>query len=142
MDGAGVAGGSSVAAGDVPGVVAADARFFAALVGADGEALDRLLHEDFVLVDVMSGSVIPKADLVPLVASGRLGFEAIGPDGEEPLVRFFGATAVVVGRTRMAGRFDGAAFAARSRYTHVFVTDPARYGQDWVLVSAQGTALL
>ncbi|MBT2456228.1 nuclear transport factor 2 family protein [Streptomyces sp. ISL-86] len=118
-------------------VRAADGRFFEALVRADGEALGRLLHERFILVDVMSGSVIPKADVVPLVASRRLVFEAIGPDGEEPDLRFFGPTAVVTGRTRMTGSFDGTAFTARSRYAHVFVADSG----GWTLVNAQGTPL-
>ncbi|HEY2674413.1 MAG TPA: nuclear transport factor 2 family protein [Rugosimonospora sp.] len=132
-------GGPGRADVDVAGVLGAESRFFDALVGADGGALGGLLHNDFILVDVMGGSVIPKTDLVGLVGSRRLEFEAIGADGEEPVVRFFGATAVVTGRTRMAGRFDGAAFTARSRYSHVFVTDPVRYGEEWTLVNAQGT---
>ncbi|OPC79237.1 hypothetical protein B4N89_34825 [Embleya scabrispora] len=122
-------------------VVGADLAFFDALVRADGDALDRLLAADFVLVDVMAGSVIPKADLVPLIASRRLEFEAIGADGEEPTVRFFDTTAIVIGRTRMSGRFEGEAFTSRSRYTHVFVTDPAGHAGGWTLVNAQGTRL-
>ncbi|MER7463276.1 nuclear transport factor 2 family protein [Streptomyces sp. NPDC097981] len=134
---------------EVRAVREADVRFFEALVRADGTALDRLLHERFVLVDVLTGSVVPKAGLVPLIASRRLVFDAIDavdPDGEAPEVRFFGTTAVAVGRTTMTGSFDGAPFAARSRYTHVFTTDAGVGGHDgrgghWVLVNAQGTPL-
>src|SRR5919198_6057899 len=56
----------------------------------------------------------------------------------EPLERSerrFGNAAVIIGRTRMSGRFDATPFTTVSRYTHVFVRDAER----WRLASAQGT---
>ena len=58
-------------------VSAAEGRFFTALLGADGEALDAVLTPDFVLVDVMTGSEIPGAGLRELVAARQLVFESI-----------------------------------------------------------------
>ena len=109
--------------------------FFASLIDADRGALGRVLSDDFVLIDVMTGSEINRDLLLDLVGSRRLEFEAIEP--AEALVRAYGSSAVVTGRTEMSGRFDGAPFSTRSRYTHVFVE---QRGQ-WRLVSAQGTPI-
>jgi hypothetical protein len=67
-----------------------------------------------------------------------LVFQTIDP--AEVRCRRYGATAVVTGRTRMAGRYAGAAFAAASRYTHVYVEQPGDDGA-WRMVAAQGTPI-
>ncbi|WP_329459459.1 nuclear transport factor 2 family protein [Streptomyces sp. NBC_01497] len=123
--------------GDEADVRAADRLFFASLVRADGAGLARLLDDRFVLVDVLGGSAIPKPDLLEAVTSGLLGFDTVTADEGEPSVRLFGSTALVVGHTRMTGRFRGGSWTADSRYTHVFV-HPADAGP-WRLVGAQGT---
>lgn len=115
----------------------ADAAFFSSLVDADAPALRALLTDDFVLVDVMRGGVIPGAALVDVVGSGEMVFESVERIGD-PQVRTYGAAAVVVGETRMHGRFGAEPFAAHSRYTHVFVPD----GERWRLASAQGTPIV
>lgn len=122
---------------DEQNVIAADTRFFDALIQANGSALDQILVEDFILVDVLSGGVIEKAVLVPLVASGRLTFEQIQADPTARRVRFYGTTGVIVGRTQMSGRYEGMPWSASSRYTHVFVADQG----EWRLASAQGTPI-
>lgn len=119
-------------------VLAADGDFFTALVGGDEQALDSVLADDFVLVGVNDGVVVPRAALLPLVGQGQLQFDAIEPDRSEVLVRRYGTTAIVVGRTEMRGSYAGAPFGARSRYTHVFVEDQGR----WRLASAQGTPIV
>src|SRR5258708_30829635 len=43
--------------------LAADQEFFDSLVSRNGKALDRLLADDFVLIDVMQGSEMTKAFL-------------------------------------------------------------------------------
>src|SRR5512143_2081129 len=113
----------------------ADRRFFAALLAADAGALEALLADDFVLIDVMTGSEIPKPALVAAVGARQLRFEAI--DAAEPRVRRYGATAVVTGRTTMRGTFGPDAWSAKSRYTHVFVEKDG----SWRMVAAQGTAI-
>lgn len=118
-------------------IIATDDQFFTALLKADGASLDRLLVDDFMLVDVLSGSEIEKAMLVPVVGSRQLTFEEIEADASARRVRLYGLTAVVTGRTRMSGRYAGTPWSARSRYTHVFVEEEWA----WRMASAQGTPI-
>ena len=111
----------------------AEERFFAALNEGNREALESVLGEDCVLIDVMTGSEVPRAEFVEFVGSGRLAFESIERLGAR--VRSYGATAIVTGQTRMSGRFDKQTFQVRSRYTHVYAEDPGGFR----LVNAQGT---
>jgi ketosteroid isomerase-like protein len=116
-------------------LLAAEHQFFTGLIDGNVEALDQILADDFMLIDVMAGSEIPKAALLAVVGSGQLKFDRIQP--EESRVRYYPSTAVVTGRTRMSGRFDDTPFGARSRYTHVYVEQQGR----WRLVAAQGTQI-
>jgi ketosteroid isomerase-like protein len=116
-------------------VLAAEQRFFNGLLSADVEALERVLTSDFLLIDVVSGSVIPRAALLAVVRSRQLRFDSL--QLVESLVRLYGTTAVVTGHTEMTGRFEEQPFAASSRYTHVFVLQDGR----WHLASAQGTPI-
>ena len=120
---------------DTRGVIAAEDAFFGALLAIDRAALERVLAPEFLLVDVMTGSEIPRDFLVDAIASRQLIFEAITRAAGR--VRHFGATAVVVGETRMRGRYGEQSFAAHSRYTHVYVKSAA----GWQMVSAQGTPI-
>jgi hypothetical protein len=118
------------------GPVAAERAFFTALVKAEVDDLDQILAEDFLLIDVMSGSEIAKDDLMAVLGSGQLQFDSIEPS--EQRVRHYPTTAVITGRTQMSGRFDKTPFTLRSRYTHVYVEQGGR----WRLVSAQGTQIV
>lgn len=109
--------------------------FFEALTEANRETLAKVLADDFVLIDVMTGSEVPKSDLLEVVSGGLLKFESI--DRIDYRVRVYGTTAVVTGHTEMKGLYDGQAFKASSRYTHVFVDD----GERWRMVAAQGTQI-
>jgi hypothetical protein len=113
----------------------AEQEFFGALIAGKVEALDQLLVDEFILVDVMRGAEITKPGLLAAVASGQAKFEAIEPS--ETRVRNFGSTAVVNGRTEMRGRLGDTPFAVRSRYTHVYVEQQGRLR----LASAQGTQI-
>jgi ketosteroid isomerase-like protein len=113
----------------------AEREFFHALTGADTTILDRVLADDFILVDVMSGSEISKSILLDAIATGQLKFETI--ETLERRLRQYGDMAVIVGATRMRGRFADEPFIAHSRYTHVFARQDGR----WRMVSAQGTQI-
>ena len=112
----------------------ADDEFFAALTAGDVSRLEPLLDERFLIVDIMSGAVADRAALTAALAERVLEFERV--ERIERAGRHYGETAILVGRTEMAGSFAGAAFTAASRYTHVFVR-----GADtrWRLASAQGS---
>jgi len=113
----------------------AEQQFFASLIRADVRALDGILSEDFLLIDVMTGSEISKSALLTVLESGQLKFDTI--DQFEPRLRMYGEAAVANGRTQMSGRFERMPFTASSRYTHVYVKAQAQ----WQLVSAQGTQI-
>lgn len=115
--------------------LAAEDRFFATLLEGDTEGLDRVLADDFILIDVMTGSEIPKPSLLAVVGAGQLKFDII--ERADHLVRIYQTTAVITGRTRMKGQFAGTSFATSSRYTHVYVEQQGV----WRLVAAQGTQI-
>ena len=121
---------------DDSGPLAAERRFFTALLGSKVETLDLVLADDFLLIDVMGGSEIPKIVLLDAIRSGQLKFETI--ERLDSRVRFYESTAVVTGSTQMSGRFGATPFTAHSRYTHVFVEQQ----NEWRLAAAQGTQIL
>jgi ketosteroid isomerase-like protein len=114
-----------------------DDEFFDALTAGDVRRLEAVLDERFLIVDVMSGAVADRAALTVALAERVLAFERV--ELIERAARHYSDTAILVGRTQMAGSFAGAAFTAASRYTHVFVR-----GADtrWRLASAQGTQII
>jgi ketosteroid isomerase-like protein len=113
--------------------LAPDREFFTSLLNANAEALDRLLVDEFMLVDVMRGAEIEKPALLSVLGSGQLRFEKVEP--AEVRVRLYSETAIVTGRTQMSGQFGEEPFQVRSRYTHVYV----RQDGSWRLVTAQGS---
>jgi len=132
-----VARGHPSSAASVLGAERADDRFFAALLAADVAELDALLAEDFLLVDVVGGGVIDRGVFISTIGSGLVRFDAIAV--VERSTRRYGDTAVVVGRTQMAGALEGVPFEAASRYTHVFARGADR---GWLLINAQGTRIV
>ena len=112
-----------------------DRQFFTALVDADTAALGGILSDDFILIDVNSGSEIAKPDLLTALGLEHVTFDSIEP--AEQRARRYQATIVITGRTRMKGRLGDAPFAASSRYTHVYVEQQG----EWRLVAAQGTLI-
>ena len=116
-----------------------DSDFFKALRAGDIPALESLLAENFLMVDVTSGSVHRRGGFLLAIAGGAVIFQEIKTFPEESVTRLTGpGTGIVIGRTAIS--FCGAAGAATglaSRYTHVFQAD----GANWRLVSAQGTPI-
>jgi ketosteroid isomerase-like protein len=119
-----------------PDPLAADRQFFTALVEADLDALRQILADDFVLIDVVTGSQIPKAALLAAMEGGQLVFAAI--ESLETSARTYNGCAVITGRTRIRGRYADSPFEAHSRYTHVYIEQHGR----WRMVAAQGTRVL
>src|SRR6478752_8980331 len=58
-------------------VLAAEDQFFGALLTADRTSLSSVLGDDFLLVDVMAGSEVPREALVDLVGSRLLIFDRV-----------------------------------------------------------------
>ncbi len=123
----------------IEGLLQADSDFFEALLAGDIPGLETLLAEDFLIVDVASGSVHRRGAFLLAIAGGAVIFRVIKSFPEESVTRLTGAeTGIVIGRTAIS--FCGPAGATTelaSRYTHVFQAD----GGNWRLVSAQGTPI-
>jgi ketosteroid isomerase-like protein len=118
----------------------ADLNFFGALLDRDVPALEALLAEDFLIVDVVSATVHRRAAFLQAISSGTVSFQEIQTFGYDRRIRLMGADAgVVVGRTVMYfSGSDGSGLTVASRYTHVFRANGRR---NWQLVSAQGTSI-
>ena len=117
----------------------ADLAFFDALLDRDTHALESLLAEGFLIVDVGSGTVHPRAAFLEAIKVGTVTFREIKTFPDETVIRPAGpGTGVVIGRTAMClADAAGALTEVASRYTHVFQAD----GPNWWLVSAQGTPI-
>jgi ketosteroid isomerase-like protein len=113
---------------------AVELEFEASLVRADAAALDRILADDFRLVD-LSGALSTKEAFLQVLQGGELKFVSVVAQSME--VRLYENMAVIVGQTAMHARFRDHDFEVPSRFTHVYV----RQGSAWRLVSAQGTVI-
>ncbi|MES2317002.1 MAG: nuclear transport factor 2 family protein [Pseudomonadota bacterium] len=82
-----------------------------------------------------NGAISDSAGFLAFIASPKL---VIDPYKVEDLdIRLYGDVALVTGRTRMTGRYDGNAFKSHYRYTDVYVQ---RDGQ-WRVTSVQITPM-
>ena len=120
---------------DTREVLACDESFFTALLAADHDLLGTILADDFLIIDVLSGQVARRDELLGAISSGQLRFAEVTRYAEDRSVRLRGPAAVVAGRTRMVLRYQGNEVTADSRYTHVHTRENGR----WRLMSAQGT---
>jgi len=89
---------NSLMMNDESGPLAADREFFAALLRGSVEDLNRVVADDFILIEVMGGSEITKSALLAAIQSSQLKFGPIEPT--EVRVRVYQTTAVITGRNR------------------------------------------
>jgi GNAT superfamily N-acetyltransferase/ketosteroid isomerase-like protein len=120
---------------DTREVLACDESFFAALLAADHDLLGTILADDFLIIDVLSGQVARREELLGAISSGQLRFTEVTRYSEERSVRLRASAAVVTGRTRMVMCYQENEVTVHSRYTHVHARENGR----WHLMSAQGT---
>jgi ketosteroid isomerase-like protein len=120
---------------DTREVLACDESFFTALLAADHDRLGTILADDFVIIDVLSGQVAGREELLGAISSGQLRFAAVTRYAQDRSVRLRDSAAVVTGRTQLVMRYQGDEVTAQSRYAHVYTRDSGR----WRLMSAQGT---
>ena len=109
--------------------------FFHALTNSDIGKLRKIISDDIVLIDVMSGSEVSGTELAEVLLRGHLRFASI--DRVRFKVRNYEGLAVITGQTVMTGAYDGQQFKINSAYTHVFIKEC----ESWRMVSAQGTPM-
>jgi ketosteroid isomerase-like protein len=101
-----------------------------AIVRKDRAAIEANMAEDFRQIDG-AGNVETRQSFVDDLMSPAL---QIAPYFVEDFdVRLYGDVALLSGRTRMTGHYDGKAFSSHYRYIDVYV----RRGTDWQIVSVQ-----
>jgi len=110
-------------------------EFFDSLISSDIVALQKVIGEDLVLIDVMTGTEVTGQQLAEVLKSRNLKFDAIDRIGFR--VRSYSGVAIITGQTVMVGAYEGQPFKIHSAYTHVFIKDSDR----WRMVSAQGTPI-
>ena len=120
---------------DTREVLACDESFFTALLAADHELLGTILAGDFLIIDVLSGQVGRREELLDAISLGQLRFTEVTRHPGERWVRLRDSAAVVCGRTRMVMCYRGDEVTVQSRYTHAYARENGR----WRLMSAQGT---
>jgi ketosteroid isomerase-like protein/quercetin dioxygenase-like cupin family protein len=105
-----------------------------AIVRKDRAAIEANMSPDFRNIDGF-GNVADKAAFLEGIVAPRLEIDPY--DVLDLDVRLYGDTALLAGRTRMTGRYDGKPFASHYRYTDVYV----RRGGTWKVASVQITRL-
>lgn len=107
-------------------------RRYAAMIAADGPAMDALFCED--LRYTHSNAVVDtKASLTELITSGKVRYLAARPVVDDVLV--YGDTAIVVGSMELDVRVGRAERTVTGRYTNVWVND----GGAWRFAAWQST---
>ena len=101
-----------------------------AIVRKDRAAIVANMADDFRQID-RAGNVETKKSFVDGLMSSELQIDPYTVEDFD--VRLYGDTALLSGRTRMTGRYQGQPFASHYRYIDVYV----RQGDAWTIVSVQ-----
>lgn len=105
-------------------------RWDEAIVRKDRAAIEANMAEDFRQIDG-AGNVATKKSFVDEIVSPNLEIDPY--EVEDFDVRVYGEVALLSGRTRMTGRFQGKPFASHYRFIDVYV----RSGGEWNVVNVQ-----
>lgn len=109
-------------------------RWDQAIVRKDRAAIEANMAEDFRQIDG-KGNIETKASFVDGLVSPDLQIDPYTVEDFE--VRLYGDVALLSGRTRMTGRYQGQPFASHYRYIDAYV----RRGGEWKIVSVQITPM-
>jgi ketosteroid isomerase-like protein len=97
-----------------------DTQFQAAVKRNDAEMIDRILHEDMVLV-LGDGRTCTRAEIVSSAREKELEYEVQDEDPGTQVVRVWGDTAVVTARLWIKGRSKSASFDRRVWFSDTYV---------------------
>jgi ketosteroid isomerase-like protein len=105
-------------------------RWDKAIVAKDRPAIEANMADDFRQIDGR-GNIESKASFVEGLLDPELTIDPYEVEDFE--VRLFGDVALLSGRTRMTGRYQGRAFSSHYRYIDIYV----RRAGVWKIVSVQ-----
>ncbi len=122
-------------AGDEKGIRDLEQRLAAAWVKGDRPFIERLLADDWTVIDP-AGRVLTKPQVLEeTFASSERRIEAMVIDDVK--VRLLGETAVATGRTQATGSYRGQRATVTLRFTDVFYFRDGR----WQIVASHGTTV-
>jgi len=105
-----------------------------AIVGKDRAAIEANMSDDFRQIG-SNGEVETKQSFIDDLVSAELQIDPYTVEDFD--VRLYGEGALLSGRTRMTGRYQGKPFSSHYRYIDVYV----RAAGQWKVVSVQTTRL-
>jgi ketosteroid isomerase-like protein len=105
-----------------------------AIVGKDRAAIEDNMSDDFRQIG-SNGEVETRRSFVDDLVSPELQIDPYTVEDFD--VRLYGEVALLSGRTRMTGRYQGKPFSSHYRYVDVYV----RAAGQWKVVSVQTTRL-
>lgn len=105
-----------------------------AIVRKDLGALDRIIDDDFILIDD-AGRITRKKELLEQIKTPDLVIKPF--ETEDVTVRIYGDTAILTGRFTQQGEYKGQSFTVHSRYTDVYI----RRKGNWKAVSAHASTI-
>jgi len=117
-------------AGDIARLKVLSDAWDRAILAKDRAAIEANMAEDFRQIDAR-GNVETKASFVDGLVSPDLQLDPYTVEDFE--VRLYGDTALLSGRTRMTGRYQGQPFSTHYRYIDIYV----RRRGVWKIVSVQ-----
>jgi hypothetical protein len=99
-------------------------EFARAIASNHTDALDKLLADDWVIVEP-DGGIIDKARFLGVIRSGALSHESM--ENTDLRVRLYANTGVVTGLTTSKGKFMDQDFTSCERATDIFVKQADRW---------------
>jgi len=109
-----------------------EAEFAEAIVKNDPAAIERLVAEEWIIINA-DGGIIDKERFLGVIKSGTLTHELM--ESDDMRVRVYGDSAVVTALTGTKGKFMGQDFSTEERATDFFV----RLNEEWRCVLTQLT---
>ena len=125
---------SSSRAADVAELTRLSDAWDKAIVAKDGAKVAANMGVDFRIIDG-EGNIEDKQKFIAGILDPKLTIDPYTVEDFE--VRHYGDVALLSGRTRMTGSFDGKRFDSNYRYIDIYV----RRGGTWQIVSVQITRL-
>ena len=114
-----------------------DVEYQAAVARNDATVMDRILHEDMVLV-LGDGRVFTRAELVREARDQSIRYEQQSEDAGTQVVRVWGDTAVVTARLWVKGRSKTGDFDRRLWFSDTYIRTP----DGWKYVFGQASLAL
>ena len=93
-------------------------QFAEAIIKNDPEAIERLVTDDWIIINA-DGGIVDRERFLGVIKSGVLTHEMM--ESDDIRIRMYGDSAVVSALTRTKGKFMGQEFTTHERATDVFV---------------------